>query len=141
MRNELKIIAILLALLILIAVSAVIIVHNAHAEALPPALSGGLRISDAPVDLYAAAILRVDVDPSKWDDQGLWADLTLPYVPPGIVGVALFDGWHLIYGVWQQTGENTLRLRFWPSDLQRLDGTVGVYLVILAERGESNAAD
>ena len=132
--RELKIIAILLALLILIAASAVIIVHNAHAEALPPALSGGLRISDAPVDLYAAAILRVDVDPSHWDDQGLWADLTLPYVPPGIFSVALFDGYHMVYGVWEQTGGSTLRLRFWPEDVARLDGTVGVYLVILASK-------
>ena len=133
MRNELKIVAILLALLILIATSAVIIVHNAHADALPPALSGGLRISDAPVDLYAVAILRVDVDPSQWDDHGVWADLTLPYVPPSICAVLLFDGWHVVYGIWNQTEENTLRLRFWADDLERLDGTVGVYLVILAE--------
>ena len=138
MRNELKIIAILLALLILIAVSAVIIVHNAHAEALPPALSGDLLISDAPVNLYAVAILRVDVDPSQWDDQGIWADLTLPYVPPSIAAVILFDGWHMIHGVWEQTGESTLRLRFLPSDLQLLDGTVGVYLIILGEGVETH---
>jgi len=108
---------------------------NGNAETLQPpdaALTGDLRISEAPRDLYVAECLRVDVVSVSAD--GAWADLKLPYVPPSIWGVALFDGYHMIRGVWTQTGETTLRLFFWPEDLARLDGTVGIYLVILAEK-------
>lgn len=108
------------------------------AEALPSpdasallALSGDLRLSEAPMDIRVAECLRVDV--LRIGDDGVWSDLTLPYVPPGILGVALFDGFHLIYGVWMQTGETALRVMFWPEDVARLDGSVGIYLVILAE--------
>lgn len=109
-------------------------VNTGNAEVLPPpdaALTGDLRISEAPMDLYVAECLRVDVASISAD--GAWADLTLPYVPPSIWGVALFDGYHAIHGVWTQTEENTLRVLFWREDVTRLDGTVGIYLVILAE--------
>ena len=109
--------------------------NTGNAEVLPPpdaALTGDLRISEAPRDLYVADCLRVDV--ASMSTDGAWADLTLPYVPPSsIFGVILFDGYHAIHGVWTQTGETTLRLFFWTEDLARLDGTVGIYLVILAE--------
>lgn len=140
MRRELKIIFAMLALLLVMTVIAAIVIHNtdAKAEALPSprvddmlALSGDLQLSDAPMDLYVAECLRVDVVSMSTD--GAWADLTLPYVPPSIWGVALFDGYHMIHGVWERIGENTLHLRFWPEDVARLDGTVGIYLVILAE--------
>lgn len=123
------------ALLVLVFV---IVTSPGHAEALPSpdaasllAITGDLRLSDAPVDLYVAECLRVDL--VSVHEDGAWGDLTLPYVPPGILGVMLFDGWHLIPGVWTQTAETTLRLFFWADDLERLDGTVGIYLVILAE--------
>ena len=112
--------------------------HTGHAEALPSpdassmlALTGDLRLSDAPMNLYVAECLRVDV--VSIGEDGAWGDLTLPYVPPGILSVALFDGWHMIHGAFVQTGETTLRLLFWPEDVARLDGTVGIYLVVLAE--------
>ena len=144
MRRELKIIWVILALLIILALVAVVWMHNAKADALPPdppalVLAGDLRLSDAPMDLYMAACLRVDV--VSMDVDGAWADLTLPYVPPSIAYVLLFDGWHLIHGAWEQTGEPTLRVRFRADELAALDGTVGVYLVILAEGGASDAAD
>ena len=140
MRHELKTILVMLALLLVLTVIAAIVIHNAEAKAetLPSpdasnllALTGGLRLSDTPMDLYVAECLRVDLVSAGTD--GAWACLTLPYVPASITGVLLFDGWHMIHGVWQQTGEATLRLRFWPEDVARLDGTVGIYLVILAE--------
>lgn len=109
-------------------------VNAGTAETLPPpdaALTGDLRISEAPMDLYVAECLRVDV--ASMSADGAWADLTLPYVPPSIFSVILFDGYHVIHGVWQWIGGDTLRVFFWPSDVARLDGTVGVYLVILAE--------
>lgn len=137
MRRELKNTMLLVAVMLALAVVVVIVAHNARAEALPSpdavsmlALSGDLRLSDAPMDIYVADCLRVDVVSVSAD--GAWAELKLPYVPPSIWGVALFDGYHMIHGVWAQAGD-TLRLFFWPEDLARLDGTVGIYLVILAE--------
>lgn len=108
--------------------------NTGNAEVLPPpdaALTGDLRISEAPMDLYVAECLRVDVVSMSTD--GAWTDLTLPYVPPSIFSVILFDGYHAIHGVWTQTEENTLRVLFWREDVLSLDGTVGIYLVILAE--------
>lgn len=129
-----------LALMITLTLMALVI-GNVHAEALPSPdasallyLSGDLQLSEAPMDIYVAECLRVDV--VRIGDDGVWGDLKLPYVPPGILGVALFDGFHLIYGVFQPIGETTLRLMFWPEDVARLDGSVGIYLVILAEGGE-----
>ena len=112
---------------------------GAYAEALPSPtvadmvkLSGDLEISEAPPDLYVLECVRVNV--ARIGNDGAWGDLTLPYVPPGIWGAVLFDGYHLLHGSFEQTGENTLRVHFWPDDLQRLDGTVGLYLLILAEK-------
>ena len=139
MRHELKTVLIMLVLLLVLTVIAAIVIHNtdAKAEALPSpnaskllALTGDLRLSDAPMDLYVAECLRVDIVSAGTD--GAWADLTLPYVPPSIWGVMLFDGYHAIHGVWEQTGENILRVRFWPEDVEKMDSTVGVYLVIVA---------
>lgn len=137
MRRELKNTLLFIALMLALAVAVVIVAHNAEAEALPSpdaasmlALSGDLRLSDAPKTLTVAECLRVDLVSAGSD--GSWADLTLPYVPPSIWGVMLFDGYHMIHGVWTQAVD-TLRLFFWPDDLARLDGTVGIYLVILAE--------
>lgn len=133
MKSEVKLVMGLLALLIVLTIATGIVM--AKADALPaqeaPALTGDLRLSDAPMGLYVAECMRVDLVSAGAD--GAWADLTLPYVPPSIAGVMLFDGWHMIHGVWEQTGETTLRLRFWPEDVARLDGTVGIYLVVLAE--------
>lgn len=137
MRRELKNALLLLALVVALAVVAVIVVHNAKAEALPSpdaktmlALSGDLLLSDAPMDIYVAECLRVDV--VRTSSDGAWAELSLPYIPPGILSVALFDGWHMIHSIWQQTSETTLQVKFWTNDIERLDGTVGIYLVILA---------
>ena len=112
--------------------------YGAYAEALPSPtvadlvrLSGDLELSDAPDNLYILDCVRVTV--KRIGADGSWGDLTLPYVPPSIWGVVLFDGWHLMYGDWAQLDDTTLRLHFWPDDLERLDGTVGLYLLILAE--------
>lgn len=138
MRRELKNALLLVAVMLALAVVVVIVAHNAKAEALPSpdaasmlALSGDLRLSEAPMDIYVADCLRVDVVSVSADEA--WAELKLPYVPPSIWGVALFDGYHMIHGVWTQAGD-TLRMFFWPDDLARLDGTVGLYLLIVAEK-------
>ena len=72
MRRELKTIWVMLALLIILAVGAVIWMHSAKADAL--AMTGDFRLSDAPMDLYVAACLRVDV--VSMDEDGAHADLT-----------------------------------------------------------------
>ena len=113
-------------------------VYRAHAEALPSPnvadlvkLQGDLELSGAPIEMYVLECVRVNV--ARIGADGAWGDLTLPYVPPSIWGVVLFDGWHLMYGDWEQVNETTLRLHFWPEDLEKLDGTVGLYMLILAE--------
>ena len=113
--------------------------YGAYAEALPSPnvadlvkIDGDLAKSDAPMHLYILECVRVDV--KRIGKDGIWGDLTLPYVPPSIWGVVLFDGWHVMYGDWEQADDTTLRLHFWPDDLARLDGTVGLYLLIVAEK-------
>lgn len=133
MKRELKILWTLLALLVIAAVAAVVMAQTVQAEALPE-LTGGLRISEAPVDMRVAECLRVDVAWPDADEDAISAELTLPYVPPSIWGVALYDGYRLIYSAWEQTGDNTLQLQFRIRDLVRLDGTVGLYLLIVAEK-------
>lgn len=132
MRREIKIVLFILALLML-AIAAIVFVRHAEAETLPTqnvTLTGDFRLSDAPQELYVAKCLRVDLVSAGSD--GPWADLTLPYIPPNISDVLLFDGWHVIRAWWEQIDENTLCIRFEPWDVAKLDGTVGVYLVILA---------
>ena len=107
--------------------------HGAKAEMLP-ILSGDFRLTCAEADIRVAAYLRVDV--LRADAEEAWADLTLPKLPRDLSDVMLFDGWHILHGRWEQTGENTLRIRFRQVDLRLLDGTVGIYLVLL--KGENH---
>lgn len=124
----------IMAALVLLALSN----YGAYAEAIPSPkaadylrLDGDLELSPAGVDLEITDCLRVNI-PTVHDD-GAWADLTLPYVSPSIRYILLFDGFHLFHADWEQIEDYTLRIHFWPDDVERLDGTVGIYLVILAE--------
>lgn len=124
----------IMAALVLLALSN----YGAYAEALPSPkaadflrLDGDLELAPAGVDLEITDCLRVNI-PTVHDD-GAWADLTLPYVPPSIRHVLLFDGYHLFHADWEQIEDYTLRIHFWADDLARLDGTVGLYLLIVAE--------
>ena len=143
MRNNEKQFYLTMTLLaVLIAITLILAVcGTGDAESLPSpeakamiSLTGDFALTGAEADMKIAECLRVDV--KRWDADGAWAELTLPNIPPGICGVTLFDGWHLIHAQWQQTGETTMRLHFRAEDLETLDGTVGMYLVILAERTE-----
>ena len=113
--------------------------YPAYAEALPSptvntliGLKGDIEISGAENGLEIAECLRVDL--VKIERDGAWGNLTLPKVPPGVTQVLLYDGWHLLHGAWERTGDRTLRVHFRAEDLAKLDGTVGLYLVILAEQ-------
>lgn len=123
----------IMAALVLLALSN----YGAYAEALPSPtaaehlrLDGDLELVPADVDLVVTDCLRVDVTCIRED--GIWADLTLPYVPPSIRYLLLFDGFHLLHGAWEPEGESTLRVHFPWGD--HMDGTVGLYLVIVAEK-------
>ena len=88
------------------------------------------KICDQIADAVVTDCLRVDVTCIRED--GIWADLTLPYVPPSIRYVLLFDGYHLMHGEWEPIGEYTMRIHFLPDGVAKLDGTVGLYLLIVA---------
>ena len=122
-----------MALIVLLIVSTVLLAafRGAGAEALP-VLSGDLALTGADTEIRVAECLRVDV--TRCETDGTWAELTLPEMPSSIADVMLYDGWHMIHARWTLTGRNTLRVRFFPGDITRLDGTVGIYLLILAER-------
>lgn len=100
-------------------------------EAALPGLKGDLELSDQPVDIRAALCLRVNLP--RIGRDGAWVYLTFPKAVSGIQAVLLFDGWHLLHGEWEQINETTLRLHFLRGDLLRMDGTVGLYLLILTE--------
>ncbi len=121
----------LLAALILLACS-----HcGACAEALPPdvmTLEGCMELTGADKEIMIAECLRVNL--VRMETDGVWAELALPSPPSDICGVLLFDGWHLLHGSWKQLGENRLCIHFRTDELAKLDGTVGLYLLILAGR-------
>ena len=95
-------------------------------------LEGCMERTGADADIFIAECLRVNL--VRMETDGVWAEVTLHQMPDGICGVLLFDGWHLLHGEWKQSGENTLHLHFRPDELAKLDGTVGLYLLILADR-------
>lgn len=139
MKHELKLVLFMAVLLFALTVMAAIVIHNANAEELPSPnasnlldLTGGLKISDAPIGLYVAKCLRVDVVSAEAD--GVAAELKLPLILSDIIGVALFDGWNLIYGAYGQANKTTLKLKFWPNDIEKLENATSIYLVILAKR-------
>ena len=132
MRKKEQTMPVGMALIVLLIVMTVLLAayRGAGAETLP-VLSGDLALTGAAADIRVAECLRVDV--TRCEADGTWAELTLPEMPSGIADVMLYDGWHVIHARWSQTGRNTLRVGFQPGDITRLDGTVGIYLVILAE--------
>ena len=134
MRKTAEMLAVLIAIALILSVAV-----RGGAESLPSpeakaliSLTGDFALTGAEADIRIAECIRADV--KHYDTAGAWTELTLPMIPPGITDAVLYDGWHLIHAQWEQTGENTLLLHFRAEDLGKLDGTVGLYLLILAER-------
>lgn len=90
---------------------------------------GGLSSSSFPNNLVPADLLRVDLDLGETDADGyLTSDVTLLCVPDNLYTVILTDGYHVIQSIWTKE-EDTLHLKFAAKDLQKLDSTVGLWLI------------
>lgn len=143
MRRELKTILIMLMLLLVMAIAAVIVIHNTGAEAAEsPDLAkyvwitsdDGISLSTAPVELIPAELLRMSVDKELIQKKDwLEADISLPYIPPNIKYLILTDGQHITMGIWEQTGEHTIRVKFSAKELRDFSTPEVCYLVILTE--------
>lgn len=144
MRRELKNILIMLALLVVMAVAAVIVIHNASAEAAEsPDLTkyvwitsdDGISLSTAPVELIPAELLRISVDKESIQEKDwLEANISLPYIPPNIKYLVLTDGRHITMGIWEQTNEHTIHVKFSAKESRDFSTPEVCYLVILAEK-------
>lgn len=137
-RWMLKMVFVILMALVFLAALYCRDMDRAYTEAVPSPdmaalvdIDGDFEFSDFPMDIRVAECFRVNL--LKYDKDGAWADLTMPKVPPSIQYVLLFDGWHLLHASWEYIGETTLRLFFRTDKLIKLDGTIGLYLVILSE--------
>ncbi|MBR4539010.1 MAG: hypothetical protein IKO52_09210 [Clostridia bacterium] len=143
MRRELKNVLIMLAMLLVMAVAAVIVIHNASGEAAEsPDLTryvriisdDGISLSTAPVELIPAELLRMSVDKKAIQEKDwLEADISLPYIPVGIKYLILTDGQHITMAVWEQTGEHTIHVKFSVKELREFSTPEVCYLVILTE--------
>ncbi len=105
--------------------------HPSTEGAVPLKLNGCMELTGAKTDIRIVECIRVDL--VRMETDGARACLTLPRIPDRIRDILLYDGWHLLHGAYELTGENTLSLHFKLNELMKLDGTVGLYLLILAE--------
>lgn len=96
--------------------------------------SEGLTESSFPNDLAVMDILRVDLNQNTDCTDGHWrAEIALPCVPDGLYAVIMTDGWHILQAQWQ-TEENILRLAFPVQEIQRLDSTIGLWLITIQKQ-------
>lgn len=115
MKNT--ILAIILTLLVLAV--CITIVEGARGE-----VDGGIVISDAPNTLRIKWY-RVDVQAMG---EQMKAEIWVP--PDDVTDILLYDGWHVLHAWWANMGDHILAA--WHSDdIRELDGTVGIYLIIL----------
>ena len=133
MRKVMAALALFLALLI-VAIGLPLIL-NGEAEALPSKTVNDLyTVEGAEMSKAPATALRLDwvrVDLHGPFDEERTVRLKIPYEPPDLCGVALFDGWHWI-NCERCTLDGDEITAVWKRDaLEELDGTVGVYLVLI----------
>jgi len=135
--------AVLIGLMVALLLLAVSNYGSAVAEAIPSPtatdmlrIGGDMRKSGAPMDLDILDWARVDVD-TRGDKDTLWAEIALSVHPPGALHVLLYDGYHIARAEIERTGEYSIRAGFAREELLRMDSTVGLYLVIMCERGET----
>ena len=118
-------IAAAILLTILLVVLAFAFASDVHAE---------IRPSEVPMEYEIIGIQRVDVD---LENEPLIALVNVPVLETGDYLVAITDGYHIIPSWFYFVSGQTLAALFRPSDLNRLDGTVGVYLIWLAKTGHT----
>ena len=133
MRKVLAALALFLALLI-VAIGLPLIL-NGEAEALPSKTVNdlytveGAEMSKAPVTALRLDWVRVDLH-GPFEDEST-VRLKIPYEPPDMSGVALFDGWHWINCRWCALDGDEITAAWDGEALEELDGTVGVYLILI----------
>ena len=133
MKKVLAVLALILALVI-VGVGLPMLL-NGEAEALPSKTVNdlyrleGAEISGAPVNALMLDWVRVDLHGPFEEERTV--RLKIPYEPPDLCGVALFDGWHWI-ACERCTLDGDEITAAWKRDaLEKLDGTVGVYLILI----------
>ena len=133
MKKVLAVLALILALVI-VGVGLPMLL-NGEAEALPSKTVNdlyrleGAEISEAPVNALILDWVRVDLHGPFEEERTV--RLKIPYEPPDLCGAVLFDGWHWI-ACERCTLDGDEITAVWKRDaLDKLDGTVGVYLILI----------
>lgn len=133
MKKLLAVLALILALVI-VGVGLPMLL-NGEAEALPSKTVNdlyrleGAEISGAPVNALMLDWVRVDLHGPFEEERTV--RLKIPYEPPDLCGAVLFDGWHWI-ACERCTLDGDEITAAWKRDaLETLDGTVGVYLILI----------
>ena len=133
MKKVLAVLALILALVI-VGVGLPMLL-NGEAEALPSKTVNdlytveGAEISEAPVNALMLDWVRVDLHGPFEEERTV--RLKIPYEPPDLCGAVLFDGWHWI-NCERCTLDGDEITAAWKRDaLDKLDGTVGVYLILI----------
>ena len=133
MKKLLAVLALILALVI-VGVGLPMLL-NGEAEALPSKTVNdlytveGAEISGAPVNALMLDWVRVDLHGPFEEERTV--RLKIPYEPPDLCGAVLYDGWHWI-NCERCTLDGDEITAVWKRDvLEKLDGTVGVYLILI----------
>ena len=133
MKKVLAVLALVLALVIVGAGLPMLL--NGKAEALPSKTVNdlytveGAEMSNAPVNALMLDWVRVDLHGPFEEERTV--RLKIPYEPPDLCGAVLFDGWHWI-ACERCTLDGDEITAAWKRDaLEKLDGTVGVYLILI----------
>ena len=133
MKKVLAVLALILALVI-VGVGLPMLL-NGEAEALPSKTVNdlytveGAEISGAPVNALMLDWVRVDLHGPFEEERTV--RLKIPYEPPDLCGAVLYDGWHWI-NCERCTLDGDEITAVWKRDvLEKLDGTVGVYLILI----------
>lgn len=130
-NNRLFGVFVLLALLAMLGFLAYNI-HTANGEGAFAFTSDAIAKSEAPVDAKIAAVRMVDLDCAAINEcDAIALEMGPGNFPGPIRGILLFDGYHIANGRLIR-GDNGITAEFDTGPLRQFDGTVGVYLVILA---------
>lgn len=99
-------------------------IMKSEAEAV---VEGALQLSEAPFDSLNIQVLRVDVVRAAYDDM-IEAEIWVP--PEKISDVVLYDGWHFLHARWVMMDDHIV-VKWHLDDILALDGTVGIYLLMI----------
>lgn len=131
-----KQIALIFAILMIAISSVWPFAYSEEQEKWPPddimLLNGdGLEMSNASVELYSSFVFRVDIEKKYVDENRLiQAEFSLPYIPPALYNVILWDGWHTAYTVWEVSGPHTLKIRFGGEQLKDFYMVEHLYVIM-----------